>query len=148
MEGPSRLVKLLVLCADEDASGPGSFPGAADSEHSQVGAPRGYFPLQKGKPQSITHWPGSGEGGAPWLCNGLVLGPLCVAAHWRKGSLLLFHRESHLQWPAGLDAQATMLNSLQSGHAAHRCGAAKTRNLLSHSCLGKKKKKKKARNAT
>lgn len=32
--------------------------------------------------------------------------------------------------------------SLQSRHAADRCGAAETCNLLSHSCLGQKKKKK------
>lgn len=31
--------------------------------------------------------------------------------------------------------------SLQSRHAADRCGAAETCNLLSHSCLGQKKKK-------
>ncbi|XP_074195078.1 regulator of G-protein signaling 10 isoform X4 [Rhinolophus sinicus] len=49
--------------------------------------------------------------------------------------------ESHLQLPAGLAPKATMPNRVQSRHAAHRCGAAKPRNLLSHSCLGQKKEK-------
>lgn len=60
---------------------------------------------------------------------------------WGRVHSCTWAEGSHLQLPAGLHPQATTPNSLQSGHAAHRCGAAKTRNLLSHSCLGGKKRR-------
>lgn len=129
-EGPSRLGK-LALHVDEEGSGRESLSAAADPGHSQVDAP-----TERQVPAS-PHWKGSGEGGPPWLCNDLVLRGRVHSCTWAEGS--------HLQLPAGLHPQATTPNSLQSGHAAHRCGAAKTRNLLSHSCLGGKKKD--ARNA-
>lgn len=124
-EGPSRLGK-LALHVDEEGSGRESLPAAADPGHSQVGAP-----TERQVPAS-PHWKGSGEGGAPWLCSDLALWGRVHSCTWAEGS--------HLQLPAGLHPQATTPNSLQSGHAALRCGAAKTRNLLSHSCLGGKKK--------
>lgn len=44
--------------------------------------------------------------------------------------------EAHPQPPAGSPPPAATPDSSQSGHAAHRRGAARTRNLLSHSRLG------------
>lgn len=60
------------------------------------------------------------------------MGPV-QSCTWAEGS--------PLQPPAGLHPQATTPHSSQPGRAAHRCGAARTRNLLSHSCFGGEEKK-------
>lgn len=102
------------------------------------------FPHRKAEPHQslsgIRRW-GLGwvRGGAGGWRLGCVM-TLCSCT-WQEGSFHLSSQESHLQLPAGLAPKATMPNRLQSRHAAHRCGAAKPRNLLSHSCLLARKKR-------